>query len=84
VGSVTALHGGVVNRPEPNVGCAQALREMLEMAESGEITGFVCARLHGDNLASYTIAGMAGPYGLLGALEMAKIELIDLMQGRFE
>lgn len=84
MGNVTALHGGKVNTPEPNDGCIKALRQMLEMAENGEITGIACARLHGDNLASYTIAGHVGPYGLLGAIDMAKAELTGLMQGRFE
>lgn len=80
VGKVTALHGGEVNTFEPNEGCIKALREMIEMAEAGEITGIVCARLHGDNLGSYTIAGMAGPYSLLGALDMAQSELRDYMK----
>ena len=84
VPSVVALHGGEVNTFTPNEGCIRALRQMLEMAEAGEITGIVCARLHGDNLGSYTIAGMAGPYALLGAVEMARAELIDTMKGRYE
>lgn len=82
--SVVSLHGGDVNTFTPNEGCIKALREMLEMAEAGEITGIVCARLHGDNLGSYTIAGMAGPYSLLGALEMARGDLTESMKGRYE
>lgn len=80
MGEVTALHGGVVNSPTPNQGCISALRELLEMAEAGEITGIACAKLHGDNLASYTIAGLVGPYSMLGAVDMAKSELQDLMK----
>jgi hypothetical protein len=79
-----SLHGGEVNTFTPNEGCIKALREMLEMAEAGEITGIVCARLHGDNLGSYTIAGMAGPYSLLGAIVMAQKEMTELMASRFE
>jgi len=82
VGKVTALHGGEVNTFTPNEGCIKALREMLEMAEAGEITGIVCARLHGDNLGSYTIAGMTGPYSLLGALDMAHDNLRKIMADR--
>ena len=84
VGKVTALHGGEVNTFTPNEGCINALREMLEMAEAGEITGIVCARLHGDNLGSYTIAGMIGPYSLLGAVDMAHHELRERMGDAFE
>lgn len=82
--NVTALHGVEVNVPTPNEGCIRALRQMLEMAEAGEITGIACARLHGDNLGSYVIAGMAGPYSLLGAMDMAQSELRDVMKGGFE
>jgi len=81
VGEVRSLHGGVVNTPTPDENCITALRRMLEMAEAGEITGIVCARLHGDNLASYTIAGRYGPYSLLGALDMAQQDLRDIMRG---
>ena len=77
---VTALHGGEVNGLKPNEGCIRHLRDLLEKAEAGEITGFVCASLHSDNLGSYTIAGMVGPYSLLGSLEMAKSELQELMK----
>jgi len=80
VGEVRALHGGEVNTPTPNEGCIKAARELLEQAEAGEVTGFVAAKLHGDNLGSYSIAGMAGPYSLLGAVDMAKAELQDLMK----
>lgn len=78
--NVASLYGGDVNTFTPNESCIKALREMLEMAEAGEITGIVCARLHGDNLGSYTIAGMIGPYSLLGALDMVKSELQDAMK----
>ena len=80
VGEVTALYGGEVNRLTPNEGCVAHLRELLQRAEAGEITGIVCASLHADNLCSYTIAGMIGPYSLLGAIEMAKSELQDHMK----
>ncbi len=84
VGKVTALHGGEVNGLKPNEGAIEEARKLLEMAESGEVTGFVVAKLHSDNLASYTIAGMAGPYSVLGALDMAKSDLIDLMKDQYE
>lgn len=84
MGSVTALHGGEVNTQTPNPGCIAHLRELLEKAEAGEITGIVCACLHGDNLGSYTIAGMIGPYSLLGAVDMAHSELRSRMLDAFK
>ena len=80
VPKVTALNGGDVNAPVPNEGCIRNLRELLERAEAGEITGIACACLHSDNLGSYTIAGMAGPYSLLGTVDMMQSELRDIMK----
>ncbi|RDC59780.1 hypothetical protein HME9302_00975 [Alteripontixanthobacter maritimus] len=77
---VTALHGGDIVTGAPNAGCVAKLKELLERAEAGEITGIVCASLHSDKLASYSIAGMVGPYSLLGAADMAQSELLDLMK----
>lgn len=84
VGNVAALHGGKIILLAPNESCIAELRKMLEQAEAGEIVGIVCARLHGDKLGSYTIAGMIGPYSLLGAADMAHDELRRRMGGAFE
>ena len=84
VHNVASLHGGEVILPTPNAGCIAELRRMLEQAEAGEIVGIVCARLHGDKLGSYTIAGMIGPYSLLGAVDMAHHELRERMGDAFE
>lgn len=81
MGDVTALYGDVVNTPTPDQNCIETLRQMLEMAEAGEITGIVCARLHGNNLSSYVIAGRCGPYSLLGALDLAAHDLRNTMMG---
>lgn len=82
--NVTALRGGPVLMPEPNAGCIAYLRDLLAKAESGEVVGFVCATLHGDGLSGHTIAGMIGPNTLLGAVEMAKADLMDRMRDRIE
>lgn len=82
--NVTSLHGAQVEGGQPNAGCIAKLQELLERAEAGEITGIACASLHGDNTASYTIAGLVGPYSLLGAVDMSKAELQGLMKDRFE
>lgn len=84
MGEVKALHGGEVILPTPNESCVAELRRMLEQAEAGEIVGIVCARLHGDKLGSFTIAGMIGPYSLLGAVDMAHHELRERMGDAFE
>lgn len=78
--NVTALRGDKVFTGEPHAGCVAKLRELLERAEAGDLTGFVVASLHSDGTASYTIAGMIGPYSMLGATDMARSELIELMK----
>ena len=71
-------------RGGPNAGCVAKLKELLERAEAGEITGIVCASLHSDNTASTAVAGMVGPYSLLGAVDMAKSDLVDMMKAAQE
>ena len=77
---VASLHGGQVAGGKPNDGCVAKLKELLERAEAGDITGIACATLHSDNTASYSIAGLIGPYSLLGASDMARSELADIMK----
>ena len=78
--NVTALHGEVMQTGRPHEGCVKALRELLARAEAGEVVGIVCASLHSDNLASYTLAGLIGPYSLNGAIDLAHDELRDRMK----
>jgi hypothetical protein len=79
--NVAALRGDKVFTGEPNAGAVAKLQELLERAKAGDLTGVVCATLHSDGTASYAIAGMIGPYSLLGASDMARTELIELMKG---
>ncbi len=78
--NVASLHGGAIQRGEPNAGCVAKLKELLERAEAGDVTGIVCATLHSDKTASSAVAGMVGPYSLLGAVEMAKSDLVGIMK----
>lgn len=85
MGSVASLFGGEVVAPGvPNAGCVAKLKEILERAEAGDVTGIVCVCLHSDRTGSYSVAGMIGPYSMLGAVEMAKADLIDAMRDNFE
>jgi hypothetical protein len=78
--NITSIHGGAIAHNEPNEGCIETLRDLLQRAESGDITGIVCATLHSDKTASYSLAGLVGPYSMLGAIDMAKTELADIMK----
>jgi hypothetical protein len=78
--NVKALFGDGVDIGEPNEGCVTMLEELLERAKGGDIVGLACATISAHGLASYSLAGLVGPYGLLGAVEMAKAELLDEMR----
>lgn len=78
---VTALFGGPTGLPQRNESCISALREWLEMAEAGEVVGIAIAGLSYDACTRYRIAGKVGGYGMLGALEMAKADLVEVNNG---
>ena len=80
VENVTPIFGGPAGRPEPNETCIKALEEWLDMARSGEIVGVALAGLCADRASRYAVAGKVGSYGMLGALEMAKADLIADMR----
>jgi hypothetical protein len=78
MGDVTALYGGVTHERQVVESTVEALREMLEMAEAGELIGFAGAYLTHDGCGCYRVAGRIGGYSALGALEVAKSHLIDI------
>lgn len=77
--NVKSLYGGPTGQPQRNELAVQVLSEMLEKAEAGEIVGVVIAGLYHDGLAGFRTGGMVGGYSLLGALEMAKADLIEVL-----
>ena len=76
--NVTAIFGGPTHQPEVNETCVRVLREWLEMAESGEIVGVAMAGLCADHAARYAVGGKVGGYGMLGALDMARADLVEI------
>ena len=80
-GNVKSLFGGPTGVPEPNETCISQLEEMLEMAKAGEIIGVSVAAVTKDGLALYRLAGLVGGFSMLGAMDVAKAELIDLNRG---
>ena len=79
MGEVRGLFGDVPEPGEPVASCVDALRDLLERAEAGEVVGIAIAAINERHHASYSVGGMIGGYGLLGALEMAKAEVIGFM-----
>lgn len=80
-GAVTSLFGGPVGLPEPNDACISTLRKFLEMAEDGEVLGVAIVALDKDACARWAVSGKVGGYSILGALDTAKAELMDINRG---
>lgn len=78
--NVKSIYGGPTGLPEPNDMAIEVLRDMLAKAEAGEVIGVIIAALHHDGLAGFQIGGMVGGYSLLGAVELAKADLIEALQ----
>lgn len=81
VPSVVGLRtGGKVN-----AACVIELRKMLEMAEAGEIVGFVTVTMRADMTASQTIAGLVGGSMMIGQFRIAEQDLLTItIRGRGE
>ena len=77
--NVKSIYGGPTGLPQRNDAAITVLTELLAKAEAGEVIGVVVASLHHDGLASFQIGGMVGGYSLLGAVELAKSDLIEVL-----
>lgn len=77
---VIAIHGGPTGQPEPNEKTIQVLESWLEMAKSGEIIGVAMAGLCADGYSRYSLAGFIGGYSMLGALDVAKAEILGIVR----
>lgn len=78
--NVSSLFGGPTGLPEQNENCIAELERWIEMARSGEIRGVVLVGLCRDGLARYAIAGCVGGYSMLGAVEVAKSDLMEAVR----
>lgn len=78
---VVSLYGGPTGERAPVDNCVLALEELLAKARAGEVVGVAVACLHFDRLASYHVAGQVGGYGIIGALEVAKVDLLEICRG---
>lgn len=79
--NVRSLFGNTTVDHEPNATCIAECKRLLEAAQAGEVVGVAVVRLHKDNMASYSLAGIAGGFSMLGAAEMVKSELVMINDG---
>lgn len=82
--NVVCVFGGQPIGRQPNGAAVDALAELLEMAQAGEIKGVAVAAIHWDNLASARLAGQVGGYSAIGALEVLKADLADINRAVIE
>lgn len=80
MGEVRGLFGELPEPGKPAASCVSALKDLLQRAEAGEVVGIAAAAVSGTGNALYVVGGVVGAYGMLGALDMAKAELVSFMQ----
>lgn len=77
--NVASMFGGPTGIRTRNESVIEVLRELLEKAEAGEIVGVITAQIYHDGLSGFRIGGLVGSYSMVGALEMAKADLINVI-----
>ena len=62
----------------PNASLIECLKDILQKAESGEITGVACVMAYDDGMASYSLVGQVGGFSMVGALQCVTTLLNDI------
>lgn len=64
----------------PNATLIACLKDVLQKAESGEITGVACVMAYDDGMASYSLVGQVGGFSMVGATQcvVSLLNEIDL------
>lgn len=78
--AVVSLYGGPTGEREVCQQAVEQAEKLLAAVKAGEVIGFAVSRVHCDGLASFAVAGKCGGYGMLGALEMAKMVIVGINQ----
>jgi hypothetical protein len=75
---IRSLYGADIHQKQANPDTVAFLEALLEKARSGEIIGVAASILHDDFTASCAVVGGVGSYSMLGALEMARQDLVEI------
>lgn len=62
----------------PNDALVACLKDMLQKAEAGEITGAACVMVYDDGMASYSLVGQVGGFSMVGALHCVTSLLTEI------
>ena len=80
---VVSLHGDYSPEAvQPNDTVVKELERLLEAARAGQLVGIAGAYLHRDKIVSYSYAGVAAGYSVLGGLECLKERLLRIVLSR--
>lgn len=77
---VVALYGGPTGERKVNDKAVAVFEKAMEAVQSGEVIGVAIVNLHADGLASYSIGGTLGRHSMLGAMKMAKFDIIKILE----
>lgn len=80
-GRVSHIFGGPTGERDVNYRVVSLLEDLLERAHSGEIVGVSVCALSFDGCGSYWLGGKVGGYSMLGAMDVARSDLVDLIRG---
>lgn len=80
IGVGVAIQGG----GEVNEDFVEYLEGLLERARSGHAIGICGSVLGGDGNAEWVVCGRVGSFGMIGALEVGRLELIETARGDFD
>jgi hypothetical protein len=75
--NVISLNGGLTGEKQVVTSTVEQLEVLLEAAKSGQIVGIAYSVLEYDNNACFGVVGRVGGFGMVGALEAAKLILTD-------
>lgn len=75
---VISLWGQPTGEPQVMESAVSTMAEWSEKVGSGEVVAVVVVGIFKDGMAGYTCAGLIGGYSILGALDMARQDVIDV------
>lgn len=61
-------------------GAVSVVQEALPEVESGEVIGVVIVKLHHDGLCSYQVGGRVGGYAMIGGLQVAAHDVMQVVR----
>lgn len=81
-GKIIGLRTGQPLPPpgEPHEGTVALLKDMLERAESGEITGVAMAVMYKDGATQFAYDGLVNSPAVVGKIEIMKQDIIGRMR----